>query len=147
MPTAAKLFAALGFALVAFVASELFKPLLPEGTPVARLSPINGLVGAFCGWLVMGRLVGDGYLAASGHAIRTVVVMVFYCLLIWSGYEMLGRSTSLRYDGPVEALAAMMGLIAEYSVLMLGDLQVPAVLLVGGLLAACLAEWASERFA
>lgn len=146
MPTAAKLLAALGFALVAFFASELYKPLLPEGTQVGMMSPLNTLIGAFCGWFVMGRLAGRGNVAAVGSGIRTVVVILFYVLVLWSGVEMLDRSVSLHYEGPVEALTAMMDLIAEYVLLMISTPDVPIVLLVGGVLAALLAEWGSERW-
>ena len=147
MPTAAKLFAAFGFALVAFFASEVYKPLLPEGSQLGLMTPINTAIGAFCGWANMGRLVGRGNYAAIGGAVRTVGVMLFYVLLLWATVEMLERSVSLHYEGPTEALAAMMNLVAEYFLLMLSSPEVPIVLLFGGVLAAFLSEWASERWA
>ena len=147
MPTAAKLFAAIGFAMVAFFASEIYKPLLPEGTQVGRLTQINTLIGAFCGWMIMGRLAGKGNYAAIGSGIRTIAVALFYVLVLWAGVEMLERSTSLHYEGPTEALTAMMELVAEYFMLMLSGPEVPVVLLCGGTLAAFLSEWASERWA
>ncbi|NDR58318.1 TrgA family protein [Aliiruegeria sabulilitoris] len=147
MPTAAKLFAAFGFALVAFFASEVYKPLLPEGTQFAMLTPINTFIGAVCGWMNMGQLAGKGSYAAIGSAIRTVGVMLFYVLVLWAGVEMLERSVSLYYDGPTEALIAMMDLVAEYFLLMLSGPEVPIVLICGGVLAALLSEWASERWA
>ena len=108
MPTAARLFAAVGFAIVAFFASEVYKPLLPEGTQVGMLSPLNSFVGFLSGWLVMGRLAGRGYYAAAGSGVRTIGVALFYVLLIGACYEMLIRSTRLYYDGPTEALTSMM---------------------------------------
>jgi hypothetical protein len=147
MPTAAKLFAAIAFGFVAFFASEIYKTLLPDGTQSGLLSPINTLVGIFCGWMIMGRLAGRGYYSAAGSGVRTIAVALFYALLIWSCYEMLKRSMGMRYEGPMDALAAMMALIADYFQLMLTDPQMPIVLLVGGILAAFLAEWASERWA
>lgn len=147
MPTAAKLFAAFGFALVAFFASEVYKPLLPEGTQMGLLSPINTAIGAFAGWTVMGRLAGKGRYAAVGSSIRTVAVILFYVLLLWAGVEMLDRSTTLYYEGPTEALAAMMELVADYFMLMLSGPEVPIVLFGGGVLAAFLSDWAAERWA
>lgn len=147
MPTAAKLFAAMAFGVVAFFASEIFKPVLPEGTQYGLLSPINALVGLLAGWYVMGPLTGRGYAAASGAGVRTVGITLFYVLVIWAFEEMLTRSTRMYYDGPVDALAGMTDLIAEYFLLMISDPQVPLVLLVGGMLAAYLSEWASERWA
>lgn len=147
MPTAAKLAAAVAFAFMAFMASEFYKPLLPEGTQVGLLSVINAIVGMLAGWFVAGRFAGKGYYAAAGTGVRTMAVALFYVLLIWSGYEMIKRSTKLRYDGPVEALQAMMDLVAEYFMLMLTDPQIPIVLVLGGMLAACFSEWTSKRFA
>jgi hypothetical protein len=146
MPTAARLFAALGFAAMAFFASEVFKPLLPEGTQVGLLSIINTGIGLLAGWLVMGRLAGRGYRAAMGSGVRTAAVALFYVLIVWSLYEMLRRSLRKLYDGPVDALKAMAELMADYVQLMVSDPQVPIVLLGGGILAAFLSEWASKRF-
>lgn len=147
MPTAAKLFAAVAFAVVAFFASEVYKPLLPEGTQFGLLTPVNALVGMFSGWLIMGRLAGRGYYSAAGSGVRTIGIMLFYVLLIWACYEMLKRSTRMYYDGPTEALTAVMDLIAKYFMLMVSDPQVPIVLICGGILAAFLSEWAAERWA
>ncbi|PRY24853.1 hypothetical protein CLV78_10224 [Aliiruegeria haliotis] len=147
MPTAAKLFASIAFALVAFFASEVFKPLLPEGTNAGMLTPVNTFVGLLCGWMVMGRLAGKGYYAAAGSGVRTVAVILFYVLVIWAGIEMVERSTQMHYEGPTAALVGMMDLVAEYFRLMISDPQVPIVLLAGGVLAAFLAEWADERWA
>ena len=147
MPTAAKLFAMFGFAAMAFFATEIYKPLLPEGTQMGMFTPINMAVAGLAGWLVMGRLAGRGYVTAASSGVRTAAVALFYVLFIWSGVEMLEHSVSMRYDGPVEALQAMIALAVDYARLGLSDPQVPIVLLSGGILAAFLAEWASRRWA
>ncbi|MEL6207135.1 MAG: TrgA family protein [Pseudomonadota bacterium] len=147
MPTAARLFAAAGFATMAFFATELYKPLLPEGTQMDMFTPVNVIVGALCGWLVMGRLAGTGYYAAAGSGVRTSAVMLFYVLFIWSFWEMFQRSIDLYYDGPVDALQQMMELGAEYFLLGLQDPQVPITVLIGGILAAFFSEWASQQWA
>ena len=146
MPTAARLFAALGFAAMAVFASEVFKPLLPEGTQVGLLSLVNSAIGLLAGWLVMGRLAGRGYRAAMGSGVRTAAVALFYVLIVWSLYEMLRRSLRKLYDGPMEALKAMTELMSDYVMLMISDPQVPVILVAGGILAAFLSEWASKRF-
>lgn len=146
MPTAARLFAALAFAGVAFFASEFFKFLLPEGSPVGMLTLVNTLIGALSGWMVMGRLAGNGYYAAAGYGLRTMFVTVFYVLLAWALYEMIKKSLRKAYDGPVEALEAMMSIISEYVVLGALDPQVSVTVVFGGILAALLSEWASTRW-
>lgn len=147
MPTAARLFAMLGFAAMAFFVTELYKPLLPEGTQMGMFTPINVAVGALAGWMVMGRLAGYGYVAAVSSGLRTALTALFYALFIWSANEMLQRSMDMRYDGPVEALQQMLVLGVDFVKLGLTDPQVPIALFAGGLCAAFLSEWAAREWA
>ncbi len=78
MPTAAKLVAAILFAALAFTAAEVYKIALPDRTVWGVFSPVCAVIGAFCGWFVMGRLVGHGYLSAMGYGLRTTVTFVFW---------------------------------------------------------------------
>ena len=162
MPTATKLMSALAFAVLAFFASEVFKPLLPEGTQVRMLSPIDAGIGFLCGWMIMGRLAGRGVFAAAGGGVRTALATAFWCLLFWAVWEMLGESTRPGADaGPVEAINGAFGFIFDYALLILQDArisftlgegtyfvpQVPLVLIVGGMLCGWFAEWTEERSA
>ena len=147
MPTAARLFAGIAFALVAYFASDVFKPLLPEGTRDGMLSPMNAVLGFLCGWIVMGPLAGRGYYAAAGFGVRTSATFLFFALLSWSCYEMVRLSMDKRFGGPMEAITAMFGMITDYFMLLFSDVQGPVVLLIGGVLGGALAEWASKRFA
>lgn len=146
MPTAARLCAAIGFALMAFFASEIYKPLLPEGTQVGLLSLVNAGIGFLSGWLVMGRLAGKGYYTAAGSGLRTVFVILFYVLFTWSLVEMLIRSFRKIYKGPMDALKAMTELAFDYAALLGQDPQVAIVLIAGSVLAAFFSEWASREF-
>jgi hypothetical protein len=145
MPTAARLFALFGFAVMAFFATEFYKPLLPEGTPVGKFTPVNMIVAGLMGWTVMGRLAGQGWILAVTSGLRTSAVILFYVLFIWSGVRMLANSVDLRYDGPVEALQQMMAIALNYARLGLTDPQVPIAVVGGGILAAFLAEWAARQ--
>ncbi|MEE4120922.1 MAG: TrgA family protein [Paracoccaceae bacterium] len=145
MPTATRLFAFLGFAAMAFFATELYKPLLPEGTRMGMFTPLNMLVAGIAGWMVMGRLAGHGWPMALTSGLRTTAVALFYVLFIWSGIEMFDRATDMRYDGPVEALQQMVALAIAYVQLGLTDPQVPVAVVGGGILAGFLAEWASRQ--
>lgn len=145
MPTAAKLAAAIAFAAVAFFAAEVFKPAMPEGTKFGFFSQICAVIGALCGWFVMGGLVGRGYSAAWGSGVRTSITIAFWVLLGTSIYEMVLRSMKMRYDGPMEALTGAMELMMERGLLMLTP-EVLGTLLVGGLLGGTLAEWANRRW-
>ncbi|MEX5728542.1 cell division protein FtsX [Rhodovulum iodosum] len=146
MPTAAKLFAALAFAAVAFFASESVKPLFPEGAQFGIFTPLNTGLGMCAGWLVMGRLAGRGYGKAMGSGLRTSAVILFYGLLIQAVAEMLKRSTDLRYDGPMDALTGMVELSGEFGFLALSSPSVMGILIVGGILGGLFAEWAAQRW-
>ncbi|SIN97197.1 TrgA family protein [Vannielia litorea] len=160
MPTATKLMSALAFAVLAFFASEVFKPLLPEGTKSGMLSFVNAGIGLVCGWLIMGRLAGRGKFAAGGAGVRTALATTFWCLVFWSIWEMLRLSTRPgTYAGPVEAVNGSFGLMFDNLILILTDPrigftlgegtyflpQVPLVLIVGGMLCGWFAEWTEER--
>lgn len=146
MPTAARLMAAIGFALVAFFASESFIFELPEGTNTGLFSELNAGLGAIVGWLVMGRLAGRGYNAATTTGFRTTATLVFYALLLHSLYEMIRDSMKLRYSGPGDAISGMFEKIIDYGYLMITSAPVMIILLLGGVLAAWLTEWANARW-
>ncbi len=145
MPNAARLFALFGLAAMAFFATEIYKPLLPEGTPMGRFTPVNMIVAAIVGWRVMGRLAGQGWAMAVTSGLRASGVTLFYVLFIWSFVKMIGNSISKRYDGPVEALQQMIAIALDYARLGLTDPQVPVAIFGGGILAAFLAEWAARQ--
>ncbi|WP_095590865.1 TrgA family protein [Actibacterium ureilyticum] len=146
MPTASRLFAAMGFAIVAFFAAEAFKATMPEGSDPGKFVLICVVIGALSGWMIMGRLAGSGYRPAIGQGIRTTAVMLFYVLLVFSIYEMLRQSVRMRYKNPTEAVAGIFDQVSQYGAAILGAVDVIAILLVGGILAAWLSEWASKRW-
>jgi hypothetical protein len=145
MPTAAKLVAAIVFAALGFMAAELFKPAMPEGTQFGLFSPICAGIGLLCGWIVMGPLAGFGTGAAMGSGVRTAATIAFWALLGFSIYEMVLRSMKLRYDGPMEAVLAVFDLMLERGRLMLMP-ELLGLLLVGGLLGGVVVEWAARRW-
>ncbi len=145
MPTAAKLIGAIVFAALAWFVSDLIKPLLPEGSQVGLLSPINALFGLLMGWRVMGRGAGRGYVPSMGFGLTTLAAIVFWSLLLWGGYEMTRRATRLYYDGPMEALQDMAIIMGDYAMIAL-DPQVIGAALVGAILCASLTEFFARRW-
>lgn len=145
MPTAAKLVAAVLFAALGFVAAELFKPAMPEGTQFGYFSPICAAIGAACGWLVMGRQVGRGKAAAITSGIQTAVTLAFLALLGFSIYVMVLRSMNLRYQGVMEAVLGVFDLMLKHGRLML-TLPVLGSLALGGAIGGLISEWAGKRW-
>lgn len=145
MPTAAKLIAAIGFAILGYLAAELVKPHMPAGTQFGIFSFVCAAIGLLCGWLVMGGLVGEGWVRASGYGIRVSATLVFWAILLFSIYEMVRRATKLRYDGPMEAIVAVFGIGLEYGRVLLSP-DVLGALLIGGALIGIVSEWATRRW-
>lgn len=145
MPTAAKLAAAVAFALVAVITAQLYIPYLPEGTQLGWFRPITGIIGFVVGWMVMGGLAGHGYRAAAESGIRTALTVVFWALLGFSIYLMVDRSMKMMYDGPMEAVLGTFQLMFEYGKKMLVPEVIGAVL-IGGVLGGWFAEWAGKRW-
>jgi len=146
MPTAAKLVAAVTFALVAAIAAQMYVPALPEGAQVGWFREICAAVGFICGWRTMGRLVGRGYGEAMGAGVRTAIVMAFWLVLGFAINEMLYRATKMRYGGsPMEAVLAVFDLMLYYARLMVTP-EVIGTLLIGGVAGGLLAEAAGRRW-
>ena len=145
MPTAAKMVAAVLFALRGVVAVQVFIPLLPEATPVIGLMPSVIIIGLLCGWLLMGRVAGGGYGAAMGNGVSTGVAVTFWMVALWAGVEMVDRSTKMRYDGPMEAVLGMLGLMVDYGAMMLNGPFIGLVV-IGSAVAGLATEAASRRW-
>jgi hypothetical protein len=145
MPTAAKLVAAVVFAIVGWIAANVFVPVLGEGIDVGAFRELVGALGLVVGWRVMGRSAGQGYQRAIGTGLKTVIVLVFFTLLLFSTYEMVQLSMKMRYEGPMDAVLDVFSLMLEQGLKML----VPGVILVlavGGVIGGILTEKASKRW-
>ena len=145
MPTAARLAAAIGFAAVACFAAELYKPGLPPETQWGRFTLLTTLIGLVCGWRVMGRLAGRGNTAAMGYGVRTSATIAVLALLVFSIYEMVGQALRKRYDGVMDALVGILELMLEFGTA-LARPEPLAVLVLGGIGAGLLAEWAGRQW-
>ena len=145
MPTAAKLVAAVLFALLGVTGVLVYGPLLPEATPLRGLVPSAVVIGLICGWLLMGRRAGAGYGVAVGNGLSTGVAFAFWMVVLWAGVEMIERSTRMRYDGPMEAVLGGLALMVEYATLMLHP-PFLGVVVIGSAVAGGLTEAAARRW-
>jgi len=107
MPTAAKLVAALWFALLGWFAAEISKAHLPEGTQFGWYSYITGVIGFSVGWIFLGKRAGDTMRAAYGYGFTATILLLFWALFYFSGEEMMHRAWATRYKGPMQALTGM----------------------------------------
>ncbi len=145
MPNGARLIAALSMALLAFVASQLIMPLMPEGTDFGYFVHVNMAIGVVTGWVLMGRRAGGGLVPAINNGLTGMAVMVFWGLFAQGVWEMFRLAMRHRYDGPFEALSAIFTIGLDYFFVM----AVPHVLLalvIGGVLAGLATENAFRRW-
>jgi hypothetical protein len=145
MPTAAKLIAALLWAVLAWYTSQLIKPLFPEGTDVGWFAEVNALIGIVIGWQVAGSRAGGTWAAAISYGVTATVALVLWCLFLHSFAEMIRLSLRKLYEGPVDALVGVFALMVDYGQMIL-DPQVIVTLLVGGIIAGILTEMAGRNW-
>lgn len=147
MPTAAKLVAAIVFALIAFLAAHIYVVALPGGQPGGILREVSGGVGLLCGWFVMGPAAerARGRVDAMGGGIRTSLTIVVLVVLIFSCADMLDRAIKGRYKTPLDAV---LGVFEQALVLAppLAQPDILGVLLLGGLFGGAVAHWAGRRW-
>ena len=141
MPDAAKLIAAIFIGSLAYVASLLIMPLLPESTDFGNFIYVNTIIGVVAGWMVMGKRAGRGLTAAINNGLGGALVLVIWGLFVHSCYQMFDRAMSNWYNGVFDAMAAIFQFMAEYA-LDLMDPTVMASLTIGGILAGLCTEYA-----
>jgi len=95
------------------------KPLLPEGQPTPYLYPVSTIVPALSAWKVVGRLIGRGWTNAINTGVYGMAVALFFTLLTFAIGEMVKRSMRFQYDGPMDAIVGMFGIVLEYGALLL----------------------------
>jgi len=145
MPDAARLASALSLALLAFIVSGQYMPLMPEGTDFGYFTWINVTLGVVCGWVTIGPRAGRGFTAAINNGLAGMAMMVFWALFVQGAYEMFSRAMRNRYDGPFEALGAIFVISIEYG----WKMMVPHIMLtlvIGGILAGLAADYAKSRW-
>lgn len=145
MPTAARIIAAVMFALIGYLVAGTVRPQLPEGMPTNYLIPVSTIVPAICAWRVIGRLIGRGSVNAINTGVYGIVCAIFFCLLAFAIGEMLKLSMRLQYDGPMEAITGMFQIFLEYGQLLLTP-QGLGTLLIGGAVTGLVAEWSHHRW-
>lgn len=145
MPTGAKLVAALGMAILGFVVSGQVILLFPENTNFGWFTAINTGLGLLVGWRTMGPRAGRGVAVAITNGITAAVVLLFLALFVQAVNEMVSRAMANRYDGPMEAVVA----VVEIGTTFFLGIATPGVLTtlgVGGVIVGLMTEAAAKRW-
>lgn len=145
MPTSARLASALCLAALAFVVSQQVMALITEDMNFGYFVYVNMGIGAVCGWVVTGRRVGHGGVAAPvTNGLTGMLTMVFWCLFVQGVNEMLRLAMRNRFDGPFEAVFSVFEHMVEFGAILIDPL-VLVVLFAGGAVTGLLAEHVWRR--
>jgi len=145
MPTGARAIGAVAFMVVGWLLANAYVPNMPFDKPVGYLRELTALIGLFTGWIVMGSSVGRGYIAAAGSGLKTLIVVIFWALFLFSAWEMLMISMKMRYDGPMKAAVDVFSIMLDRSQVLL-SVDCLLVFFVGGSIAGMLTESAARRW-
>ena len=145
MPTMPKAIAALFFAALGYFCGDLVRPLLPDGTRTGMLNETLAGVGLLSGWLVSGKHAGYGTRAGFGYGLTSGAVLSFWGVFLFSGEKALRVSLDRRFDGPIEAIQAMIKFGLEFYVL-IGTPDIIIAVVVGSLFGGWLTEWSAKRW-
>lgn len=145
MPTTGKGVAAILMAILAWYASEMFRPLMPEGTNFGWFNEVNVALGLLAGWIVVGSRLNYGYGNAISAGLTGVAALVFWALFLQSMNEMLRLALDKRYDGPVEGLVSVFKIAIDYLFTM-GHMPLIGLLVGGGVAIGLVSEWAARRW-
>lgn len=145
MPTAGKGVAAVLMAALAWYASDMYRTLMPESTNFGWFNEVNVVIGLVSGWFVIGSRLRRGYSDAIGTGLTGVAALIFWAILIQSCNEMLKLALNRRYEGPVEAIIAVLQIGVEYAQTML-HMPLIAVLVGGGIAIGFVAEAVAQRW-
>lgn len=145
MPTTGKAVAAIGLAAIAWYASEMIRPLMPEGTDFGWFNEFNVFLGLLVGWVVIGTRLNRGYLDGISAGLTGVVALIFWALFFQSLNEMLRLALESRYSGPVQGLVAVFEIAVDYGTQILhGPLAI--LLFGGGAALGLVSEWIAKRW-
>jgi hypothetical protein len=145
MPTAAKGMAAATFAVAGWLTANVYVPNMPDVQAVGSFRELTGVLGAIVGWSVMGKSVGKGYLRSIGAGWKTMIVLVFFGLLLFGIYEMLLKSVKMHYDGAFEAfLDVFMQMLKRAPPLW--TTEVFSTMVISSGIAGLMAEFANRRW-
>ncbi|SEL31461.1 TrgA family protein [Roseovarius nanhaiticus] len=145
LPTAARLVAALSLGALGWFASDLVRPLMPEGTAFGWFNYVNAVLGLLCGWIVIGSRAGRGMVDALANGLTGVLALIIWAFFLQSLNLMLKQSMENRYDGPAEAIIGIFDNAVDYAQYLIDPMLI-GVLLIGGMLCGVLAEAASRRW-
>lgn len=108
---------------------------------------LSVVVGFLCGYGVLGsRVTGRlGFATAVSIGLTAAAATVFWVLLLVSGNEMLRLALARRYDGPTEALMALVPIAGDYGQYLLRA-DIILTLVIGGMVIGWAIDLSARRW-
>jgi hypothetical protein len=144
MPTAAKLVAALAFAVIGYVIFVSMVIVFADDRIPGYLLPLCCGSGLIVGWVLCGKNA-HGLKSGIGTGYTAIVAQVFIILFFMSFMTMLQRSLRSRYDGPMDAMTDTFTLVSE-NAFKFATPEIGMIVLIGGFVGGALTGLAARRF-
>jgi hypothetical protein len=145
MPDRAKVMGALCLCAMAYILSEMVKPQFLEDYNFGYFTYVNMLLGLIVGWTFMGKRAGFGVVPAINNGLTGILALLLLAVSIQSANEMLRPAMRLRYDGPFEAVLAIIPIGLDYTVL-ISTVPFWGTALIGGALSGLIVEAVWQRW-
>ena len=148
MPTAARIVAAVCIAFIAWVVSGLVKLQMPDRASYGYFVPLCVIIGASCGWIILGRRADRGKLGYSGGIAVGLTAMAmtgFWVLVLLSGYESFMIAMARTYHDPMRVIYNMYPISRDY-LLLLNDTAILVWLGFGAAITGILAHMAGYKW-
>jgi len=140
--------AAVIWGVLFWVASQMLKPLFPDGFDPGLFAEINAFFGALIAWNVVGSRAGSGYVNGISYGITATVLGVIVALFFNCAGVMVVQSMQPgTYAGPVEAVVGVFTEMVEYGMFFLRPeaYRTDALLLGGGAIGGIVVEFLARR--
>lgn len=148
MPTAARTVAALCIAFVAWIVSGLVKQALSDMPDFGYFVIFSVIVGALCGWTILGRRADRGRLGltnAIGVGLTAMAMTVVWVLFTVSALESFQIAMDRTFHDPMKVIYGIYPIATRYGAVLL-DTDILVLLIAGGAITGILAHTAGQKW-
>lgn len=147
MPTVARIVASVCVAFIAWVVSGLAKQVL-QMPDTGMLVPLSVVIGAVCGWVILGRRADRGKLGvvnAIGVGLTAVAMTAIWVLLVISAAESFDIAMTRRFHDPMKVIYGIYPIALRYGQALL-DTDILVWLLAGGSITGILSHLSGQKW-
>jgi len=132
-------------AALAYILSDLVRPLMPEGTDFGYFNYVNAFIGLCVGWVAVGSRGGRGLVPGINNGLTGTALLFIWTIGTHACYEMFRLAMRNRYDGPMEAIAGIFLIASEFAY-MIATVPMLLAALVGAVVVGLATEYAAKTW-